>query len=270
MPDLSPVSTLSRSATDFIKSALRLVGALRSGLSLSNDELKDSQQVLNDLLDSLSVEKIMIPATTVQTLDQNQIALTLKANQQAYKLGNVTGNEDFLLPRPTRVERVSVMYSASQSTPDELPMDMVDDVQWQGISNKTTPSSLPQVCFVDESNAVFPDMVLYFWPVPTQANPVVLYLWQALQMFPDLTSPFLFPPAYARMLRYNLAVDLAAEFPCDMTKLPLVQKIAAETRAQVAGINVRAKEATCDEAIVGSYGKMGNIFTGSANRSLKN
>jgi hypothetical protein len=269
MAVLSPSNTLSRSATDFIKSALRLVGALRSGLNLSNAELVDSQTVLNDMLDAFSAERIMIPAVTVQTLDQNQKTLTLIASQQSYTLGNTNENENFLLPRPARVDRVSILYSASQSTPVELPMDMVDDQQWQGIANKSVTSILPQVCFVDESNAVFPDMVLYFWPVPTQANPVVLYLWQVLQLFPDLQSKFFFPPAYAEMLRYQLAVRLAAEFPCDLKKFQLVEKLAGDAKARVAGINVRPKEAVCDEALTGSYGKMGNIFTGSSNRSQR-
>lgn len=266
MPVLNPVQTLALSATDFIKSALRLVGALRSGLNLSNDELNDAKLVLNSMLDAFSIERIIIPAVTVQSLDQNQVALTLKANQQAYKLGNVTGNEDFLLARPSRIDRVSIMYAASQQTPSEEIMDMYDDVQWQGISNKSSPSLLPQVCFVDESNAVFPDMVLSFWPIPTQANPVVLYLWQLLQQFADLTSQFLFPPGYAEMLRFNLAVRLAAEFPCDLQKFAIVKDLALESKARIAGINVRAKEATVDEALLPSAGR-GNIFTGDANRS---
>jgi hypothetical protein len=269
MPALNPVQTIALSATDFIKSALRLVGALRSGLALSNDELNDCKMVLNSMLDAFSIERIEIPAITVQTLDQNQVALSLKPNQASYKLGNVLTTEDFLLPRPSRIERVSIMYSASQQTPVELPMEMLDDVGWQGITNKSTPSLLPQVCFVDASNAVFPDMVLYFWPVPTQANPVIIYLWTLLQQFSDLTSQVLFPPGYAEMLRYQLAVRLAAEFPCDLQKLPIVTKLAAEAKERIAGINLFAKTAVCDEAIVGSYGKMGNIFTGTANRSLK-
>lgn len=267
MPALIPTATLSRSATDFIKSGLRLVGALRSGLNLQNDELNDCKTVLNDMLDAFSAERTQIPAVTVQSLDQNQKVLTLVANQQSYKLGNVTQTEDFLLARPSRLERVSVLYAASQSTPVELAMDMVDDVGWQSISNKATPSILPQVCFVDESNAAFPDMVLYFWPIPTQANPVVLYLWTVLQLFPDLKTQFLFPPAYAEMLRYNLAVRLAAEFPCDLQKFELVRQLAGESKARVAGINVRPKEAVCDEALTGSNSTMGNIFTGTANRS---
>lgn len=269
MPVVIPTATLQRSATDFIKSALRLVGALRSGLNLAGDELKDCQTVLNDMLDAFSAERVFIPAVTVQTLDQNQTTLALKPNQQSYKLGNINQNEDFLLARPSRVERVSVLYSASQSTPVELPMEMLDDQQWQGVTNKTSTSILPEVCFVDSSNAVFPDMVLYFWPVPTQANPVVLYLWQVLTLFPDLTSQFLFPPAYSELLRYNLAVRLAAEFPCDLQKFKLVKDLAVEAVDRVSGMNAIPKTAVCDEAIVGSYGKMGNIFTGTANRSLK-
>jgi hypothetical protein len=269
MPVLNPAQTLSLSATDFIKSALRLVGALRSGLNLSNDELMDAKLVLNSMLDAFSIERTQIPAITVQSLDQNQATLKLKANQQAYKLGNVSGTEDFLLPCPSRLERVSVVYSASQSTPAEQPMEMVDDVGWQAIANKSSTSLLPQVCFVDNSNAVFPDMVLYFWPVPTQANPVILYLWSLLQQFSDLTAQFLFPPGYAEMLRYNLAVRLAAEFPCDLQKFEIVQKLADQSKARVAGVNVFAKEAVCDEAIVGSSGTMGNIYTGTSNRSQK-
>jgi len=267
MPVLSSTATLTRSATDFIKSALRLVGALRSGLNLTGDELNDCKTVLNDMLDAFSAERMSIPAVTIQTLDQNQVTLTLAANKASYKLGNVNGTEDFLLNRPSRIERVSVLYAASQQTPVELPMEMLDDVKWQGVTNKSTPSLLPQVCFVDASNAVFPDMVLYFWPVPTQANPVILYLWTVLQLFPNLQTQFLFPPAYAEMLRFNLAVRLAAEFPCDLKKFELVSKLAGEAKARVAGINVHPLEAVCDEALLGSDGHRGNIFTGTANRS---
>jgi hypothetical protein len=269
MPALTPSNTLSRSATDFIKSALRLVGALRSGLNLSAAELTDCQTVLNDMLDAFSAERIMIPCTVIQTLDQNQNTLSLVANQQSYLLGNVNQTEDFLLARPARVERVSILYSASQSTPVELPMEMLDDVKWQGIANKSVTSILPQSCFVDSSMDVFPDMKLYFWPVPTQTNPVILYLWQALQQFPDLQSKFFFPPAYAEMLRYQLAVRLAAEFPCDLKKFQLVEKLADNAKSRVAGINVHPLEAVCDEAIVGGNGKTGNIFTGSSNRSQR-
>jgi hypothetical protein len=267
MPNLAPNGTQSRSAQSFIQSSLRLVGALRSGNLLSAAELTDCLQVLNDFMDACSANRSTIFVVPTVTLDQNQNTLSLIAGVQTYTLGNVNENENFLLPRPPRLERVSIMYSASQSTPVELPMEMVDDVGWQSISNKSVTSILPQVCYVEED---FPDMKLSFWPAPTQANPVVLYPWAALAQFPDLQTPFSFPPGYARFIRYNLALDLAAEFPCDLTKVQLVQKIAAQAKSDIQSLNLKAKEAVCDEAIVGSYGNMGNIFTGTANRSLKN
>lgn len=264
MPNLSPTNTQARSASDFIKSSLRLVGSLRSGQNLTGAELKDCQQVLNDLLDAWSARRTTVFVVPRVTVDQNQNTLMLVANQQTYTLGNATGNENLLLTRPARLERVSIMYAASQSTPVELPMDMYDDVLWQGIANKSTPSLLPQVCYVEPN---FPDMNLSFWPIPTQANPIVLYPWATLTQFPDLTTPFSFPPAYARALRYNLAVDLAAEFPCDMQKLQLVVKIAAQSKADVESINSPIKEAFCDEALLGGVGGRGNIFTSTGNRS---
>lgn len=266
MPDLGPQNTQARSAQSFILSALRLVGSLRSGQGLSQAELTDCQQVLNDMLDAWSSQKRTIFVVSRTTLDQNQKAFNLKAGQQTYTLGNAIGNEDFLLPRPPRLERVSVMYSASQQTPVELPMDMYDDTQWQGVANKSTQSLLPQVCYAETG---FPDISLNFWPVPTQANPVVLYLWNSLQQFPDLTSQFSFPPGYARALRFNLAVDLAAEFPADLTKFSLVKERAAVYRSEIETLNVRAKEAVCDAALVAGNGASGNIFTSSANRSQR-
>ncbi len=97
MPDLGTSNPLALSATDFIKSGLRLVGALRSGLGLTNDELNDCKLVLNSMLDAFSIERTQIPATAIQTLDQNQNALSLVGGQASYKLGNANGNGRFSL-----------------------------------------------------------------------------------------------------------------------------------------------------------------------------
>lgn len=265
MANLGTQNPLARSAQSFILSSLRLVGALRSGQNLSGGELSDCLQVLNDLLDAWNSQRITIFVTPRITLDQNQAVLSLLANQATYSLGNSLGTENFLLPRPPRLERVSVMYSASQQTPVELPMDMYNTVRWQRVPNKSTPSLLPQVCYIEPN---FPDMSLTFWPIPTQSNPVVLYPWQALQQFPDLTQAFSFPPGYARAIRFNLAVDLAAEFPCDLQKFPLVRDNARIYKSEIASVNVSAREGYCDPALLGDGGTTrGNIYTGGSSRT---
>jgi hypothetical protein len=266
MPNLAPAPGVQRSALSFIKSALRLVGSLRAGQNLTADEQNDALQVANDLLDAWSAKRLMVFAIPYTTQDQNGNTLTLVAGLGHYTLGNVLGTENFLMNRPARIERVSVMYSASQQTPVEVPMEMYDSVAWQGVANKTTPSLIPRGVYI-EANANAVDFDLYFWPVPTQANPVVLYPWALLSQFPNLQTQFSFPPAYARAIRYNLAVDLAAEFPGDPQKLQLVMKIAKNALDDVASINSPIKEAWCDEAIVNTHGSRGNIYTGTPTRS---
>ena len=263
MAQVSVTNLLQFSLTDLASSALRLVGSLASGEVPTASELSDVQLIANQMLDAWTAERLSVPAVDRITLDANGATLSLKAGQQAYLLGQVGGSTDLYLPRPTRLERVSIMYSASQSTPVELPMEMLDDVAWQGVVNKSTPSLLPQVCFNDLG---FPNMTLNFWPIPTQANPIVLYDWRTLSQFVDTTTKIAFLPAYPEAIRYNLAVRLAAEFPGDMQKFPLVAKIAAESKARIMSFNTVPREVSCDEAILGDHLR-GNIFTSSPNRS---
>ena len=263
MPNQPSISPLQQSASDFIASGLRLCGAIGSGQPITNSEYNDGQMILNQMLDAFAAERVYIFTTPRVLVDQNNVALSLVAQKQTYKLGNALGTEDFFMPRPPRLERVSIMYSASQQTPVEIAMDMYDEVQWQGIPNKTTPSLLPQVCHNDLG---FPDMLLDFWPIPTQANPVVLYPWIALQLFQDLRTKLTFPPAYAEFLRFNLAVRLAAEFPGDPQKMPLIMKLAKQSRDRVASFNAPIKVAYVDEALMGTRPR-GNIFTDTPNRN---
>ena len=140
---------------------------------------------------------------------------------------------------------------------------MYDDVQWQGIANKSTSSLLPQVCFDDGG---FPDRLLSFWPIPTQANPITLYVWTALTQFADMTLPMTFPPGYLEAIRYNLAVRLFAEFPGDAQKFPVVQQIAQQSKSRIMSQNAPIKVAWVDDALRPS-GALGNIYTGTTSRS---
>ena len=214
----------------------------------------------------------MVYALPYTTVDQNNQVLKLTAGQQKYTLGNLNGAENFLLPRPPRIDNVSVLYSASQSTPVEYGMDMYDGKQWQSIPNKSTQSLLPQVCYI-EPTVDGTDYLLYFWPIPTQGNPIVLYPWAALNQFSSLQAKFAMPPAYSKAIRFNLAMDCAAEFGCDMQKLQLVNQQARESKNVIKAINLSLAipESWCDEAIVGSDGHgRGNIFAGGPNRNRSN
>jgi hypothetical protein len=256
----SPISGTTQSLTTLISSALRLVGSLASGDIPTPSELTDAGLIANQMLDAWSTERIMVPAVQRITTDLNNAPLSLVAGKQSYVLGP---NGDFLLNRPARIDRASVLYSASQQTPIEADIEVLDDVGWEGVPNKNTPSLLPQKVWIDLSNPTV--MTLWYWPVPTQANPVAFYAWTMLQQFADFVTQYSFQPGYWEAIRYNLAVRLAAEFPCDLQKLPLITKIASEAKARIGSFNAPIKEAQVDRALLPGRGR-GNIFTGGPSR----
>src|SRR5258708_38573798 len=108
MPNLSFIFP-QRSAQQIILSALRKTGALRSGQNMSAAELGDCLQVLQDMMDAWNAERLMIYVVPRTTVDQNNVQLILQAGKQTYTLGNANGNENWLIPRPPRLERVSVI-----------------------------------------------------------------------------------------------------------------------------------------------------------------
>lgn len=243
---------------------MRLIGSLSSGDVPSASEINDGAMALNQMLDAWNAERVSIFCVQRITTDQNNATLMLKANQQAYLVGNSQGgtNEDFFLPRPPRIERVSVLYNASQSTPVELNMDMYDDVQWQAIPNKSTPSLLPQVCWNDKN---YPDYKLYFWPIPNVANPVVLYAWQALTEFTVLTAKMAFPPGYPEAIRFNLALRLQPEFQGNPNALPMITKLAKESKDRISSFNAPIKTAQVGREFK-QFGGSGNIYTDTPSR----
>lgn len=270
MPTLSANVPIQQSAQQIILSALRKTGTLRSGYNATAGELSDCLGVLQSMLDAWSAERLVVYALPYTTTDQNGVTLSLKANQQKYVLGNLHGTEDFLLSRPPKIDNVSVIYTASPQTPVEIGMDMYNVKQWQAIPNKNTISLLPQICYV-EPTVDATDWFLYFWPIPSQAQPIVIYPWAALNQFPNLQAKFAFPPAYNAAIAFNLAVWLAMEFSTDLTKFPLVQQTARETKATIKAINLSMgfPEVWCDEALIGTHAR-GNIFAGGPNRNRSN
>src|SRR5947208_3192286 len=117
-----------------ISSALRLIGVLASEETPTAAEAADALVVLNQMIESWTVERMMI-----FTLGISEFPLI--PGQQTYTLG-VGGN--FNLARPARIERMGIVSLNNPSQPLELPLEMLDDEQWAAIPVKLIQSSLPQ------------------------------------------------------------------------------------------------------------------------------
>jgi hypothetical protein len=226
-------------AQDLLSSSFRLIGVLASGETMPADEAADGLVVLNQMLDSWNTERLMIFTQLISEFP-------LVPGQQVYTLG-AGGN--FNIPRPSRIERMSIVNLANPAQPLELPMEMLSDEDWQTVPVKVITSTLPLYVYDD---GAFPLRNLSFYPVPQSTVNTRIYSWSSLLQFPDLTTDVTFPPGYLKAIRYNLAVDLIAEYPGEYSQLTVssVTTQARETKAKLKRLNIPSVQSGIDGALV--------------------
>lgn len=219
---------------DLINGSLRLLGAIATGEAMSSAEGADGLLALNGMVDSWNTERLM-----VYTI--NRLEFNLVAGQQLYTMG--TGG-NFNTTRPTRIDQAYLKITAT--TPNlEIPLHIVQDEGWAAIGVKSITSTYPTTVYSDGS---FPLSNVYVWPVPTQVNVLVLYVWNQISQFATLDDAISFPPGYLEALRYSLACRLAPEFGLQASPWVLQEAVASKARIKV--INQTPVYLTCDESVL--------------------
>lgn len=160
---------------------------------------------------------------------------------------------------PPTVIPVGLMYLVLNG--DYVRSD-VNNILWGGTGVLTVPPVPPDAFSYNGTTvSVIADLnFAYIIPaatVPT-APAIVLYTPSALAQFTDQSTQYTFPPGYAKAIRYNLAVELAAEFGVEPSKT--VSRQALLSLADVKRANFAPLEARFDAALVGRSGRY-NIYT---------
>ena len=206
---------------DIVNSALRILGALDPAETPSVSESTDALARLNDMLDSWSTERLNV--VSIASASYPLTSLT-----QSYLIG--TG-QTFNAPRPAKIESANVLFTSLSGGVYRFPLELIDAKKWAGIEFKTVSSAQPLMLYYDRA---FPFGTLSFFPIPAFTTPtrsVELYTWQVLSQFPDLVTDVPLPPAYSRALRYNLAVEIAAEWASADANVQRAASIATESKA---------------------------------------
>lgn len=219
---------------DILTASLRLIGVLASGEPLGSSEATDGLASLNDLVESWSLESLLVNTRIRETFP-------LVAGQQSYTMG-VGGN--FNTARPQMIENALIQL-AGTSPLLELPMGILSKDQYAGVVIKALQSTYPLYIYPENAN---PLETLNVWPVPNAVNNIVLYSWKVLGNFTDLTTTVNFPPGYGRALKYNMAVALAPEY--GKVVPDLVAVIAEESKAAIARMNIRPEYLESDPGVM--------------------
>lgn len=216
-------------AQALIEGALKDLGVLAAGESADADDLTDALVALNDMASSLGLERLSLYKRVRTTR-------TLTANTASYTIGSAGS---IALDRPLWIDEATLVYDTTASTPTEIPLDILTDQQYAAWPQKTLTSSQSQAIFYDYGLDSSGYGTIYVLPIPTvNTTQLVLYTpGGALSTFADTTTDYVLPRGWNRMLRKNLALEVAPMFQAQPS--PLLVKQAADSKAVVKIANVR-------------------------------
>jgi len=207
-------------ANDQINGALRLLGVLAEGETPSAATSQDALAALNQMIDSWNTERLSVFSTQdqVKTWLPNLISNTLGPT------GSLVGQRPILIDDAT--------YFRDPSNNISFGIKLINQQQYDGIAVKTVTSTYPQVMWV---NMTYPDIELYVYPVPTKPLEFHFVSVEPLMSVPSLSTDITMPPGYLRAFKYNLALEIAAEFGIQPN--PQVSRIAMTSKRNLKRIN---------------------------------
>lgn len=129
-----------------------------------------------------------------------------------FRASNVVTQTDWVIKRPMKIEAAYTIWNDSLSAQAvDIPIQLLTMEQYASISVKNTPSTFSFALYDDNS---YPVRIITMFPIPTSATGVRLWLREPLvdATYESLDQPINYPEGYERMFRFNLAVELAAEY----------------------------------------------------------
>lgn len=220
-------------AEEVIRKAMQQLNMASAAEPLNDDDLVFGLSSLNTYIDDLANDRLMIFHTKRSVYD-------LVADQASYTIGDGADWDGF---RPIEILRAGFLNTAvTPDEPLETPVKIFSDQQWADIGLKTLQNTICWGLWYDtgvrnvaEDNAAAWGTI-YPYPVPSQANQMVLYVPTPLDEVPEtedgLATDLIIPRGYRRMFITNLALEIADAF--EITPTPLLV-----SRAQNSKRNIR-------------------------------
>lgn len=183
---------------DLITGALRLINVYGTGEVPSADDMSISVSALDAMIESWSNNRLLVYKVVQQTVQLTGAA--------SYTLG-VGG--DWNTERPMKIEEMYVRLNPNNPQQLDIKVQPLTFAQYAGIAVKNTSSNFP---FAYYDDCAYPLRNISVFPIGAPSTDIVLWLQEPLLDLTNIDVPVDYPPGYERAFRFNLAVELAAEF----------------------------------------------------------
>lgn len=199
-------------AHDIITGAAKLIGVVFKSESLTSDEANDGLTSLNDMIASWGNNSLLITARTWETFSVSAAT--------SYTIG--TG-QTLNTTRPT-----AIIAAYTRNGGIDYPMEMITDEEYAAVSLKSTSTPFPSFLSYDNGYAVG---IIRLYPLLGSSSSLFLLTEKPITEFAELTTTVNLAAGWNRALRFNLAVEMAAEYGVPVPEQ--VAKIASTSLASI-------------------------------------
>lgn len=188
---------------------------------------------LNRLINNWNAEREAVYASTFLTF-------TLTPSLSPHTIGP-TGATWTVTQRPVSLEAAHLVLAGS-SPVAQIPIRVRDAAWWSTVSVQALTSTIPTDVYYDPA---WVNGNLYFWPVPTAAHSVQLWVRAVLAEY-ALATTFSLPPGYQDAITLTLAEEIGPAFHAPPSLVTIQSAKAA--RARIFSKNTTAPPLTTRDA----------------------
>lgn len=193
-------NSITVTSEQLISAALQEIGAQSPGEPVSNDDNPWVLQKLQRVIDNFNARLPMIYNVNFSTF-------TLVANLAPHTIGP-TGT--FAVnQRPIDIPSISLILNNTSPSQVEIPLNRRDQDWWAAQNVKNLKSAIPTDYYYSQD---WPNGQIYFWPVPSAVNNVLIQSRQVLAEITSYVQAFTMPPGYWDAVVYSLAVALGPSY----------------------------------------------------------
>lgn len=239
------------SVGQLITKSFRDIGALKMNEGPTASEVADAILDLNILLDSLSIDSLMVLGSIMEDFP-------LVAGQQTYTIG-VGG--DFNTSKPSRIDNAFIQDALNNRYPVAITDKTIYDTYEDALISSARPDEL--VYDPGPTQQTVQMGVIYMYPIPDASGPYTLYIGEQKPLieFTNSIDIVTFQPAYFMFLRYALDELLWPQYRDDGKPFPpKLAGLKSQAEGRITAMNTRPSTAIVE---IGKKGRGSfDIFSG--------
>lgn len=230
-----------------IYAAFRIAGITdRPGRTASDDQVNaDGFPIFQRMISAWNIDGFIIFSKQISEYP-------LVAGQKIYTIGGPGAGADFDAPRPNFIAAAYLLWPTSPELTTELRV--LTDQEWGRIPIKDISGAPPNSIYMDGNYPIANIYVFYQAPA---GYTLQLYTWQKLPTFATPTDFVSLPDGYEKAITYNLAKEVAMNFPTQQRMAERSYKEAESSLTAIRGLNAGCPSLRSEAAYLNGRGRAG-------------